>query len=419
MASHNRNPLGKNQHQYNAVLELRLEAALRGYHCEMKTNNYEISDLLKADYDIHKSASTVKRRRKDLGLTGGTATMKTMARTDAVQLVLRKMDQDPAKRMGVRTIRAKVAFENSIILPRQLVWEIMQENDSDSFALREPTAKKVFRVAKYPIGIHQRWSCDGHDKLYKIGFPVWAIVDDATGKILKAWVVPSNRIGDIIGYLYLCLIEEFKGMPIQTTTDCGSETTLLYGIVNTLRQIYHSDIDSVEVPPHVYLRSVHNISVERQWLRLRLDFGDNCVLAFNEGVAKGYYNSEDPEQYELCQWLWPRFIQAGLDQYAALRNSIKMRKQSDKPGPSAMSRNTAFSLPEKWGGRNCLLPVDVDVIAQMKTDMGGDALIAFSTPEFAARAQIAYDYLQIQALTQENIWHVFMTMLPLVFPQRV
>lgn len=133
--------------------------------------------------------------------------------------------------MGSRSIRAKIAFEHSVILTRcvsaplclcrihthcktfnrNFVWEIMQVQDRDSFALREPTAKKVFRVAKYPIGIHQRWSCDGHDKLYKIGFPVWAIVDDATGKILKVWVVPSNRLGDIIGYLYLCLVEEFEG----------------------------------------------------------------------------------------------------------------------------------------------------------------------------------------------------------------
>ncbi|KAJ7783955.1 hypothetical protein DFH07DRAFT_727199, partial [Mycena maculata] len=180
-----------------------LEAALRGYHCELKTSNDEISELLKADYGIDKSASTVKRRRKDLGLTGGAATMKKTAKSDVVQLVLGKIDKDPAKRMGVRTLRAKVAFQDSVILPRKIVWEIMQEHDKDSFALREPTAKKVFRVAKYPIGIHQRWLCDGHDKMYKIGYPIWAIVDDATGKILKAWVVPSNRIRDIIGHMYI------------------------------------------------------------------------------------------------------------------------------------------------------------------------------------------------------------------------
>jgi hypothetical protein len=52
---------------------------------------------------------------------------------------------------------------------------------------------------------------DGHDKLYKIGFPIWAVVDDATGTWLGAWAVPSNRMGEIIGYLYLCLVEKYRG----------------------------------------------------------------------------------------------------------------------------------------------------------------------------------------------------------------
>jgi hypothetical protein len=37
------------------------------------------------------------------------------------------------------------------------------------------------------------------------------MVDDATGQWLRAWVVPSNRMGVIIAYLFLCLVEEFGG----------------------------------------------------------------------------------------------------------------------------------------------------------------------------------------------------------------
>jgi hypothetical protein len=87
----------------------------------------------------------------------------------------------------------------------------MHIHDNDAFDEREPAAKRVFRVPKYPIGIHERWSGDGHDKLYKIGFPVWAMVDDATGKWLGAWVVPSNRMGEIVAYLFLCLVEKYEG----------------------------------------------------------------------------------------------------------------------------------------------------------------------------------------------------------------
>jgi len=92
-----------------------------------------------------------------------------------------------------------------------MVSQIMHAHDAEGFEKRKPDAKKIFRVPKVPIGIHDRWAADGHDKLYKIGFPVWAIIDDATGKWLGAWVVPSNRLNVIIGYLFLCCVEKYGG----------------------------------------------------------------------------------------------------------------------------------------------------------------------------------------------------------------
>jgi hypothetical protein len=170
----------------------------------------------------------VKRRRKELDLKGSGSTMRTIDPATAEQLVIDQMDKDPAKRSGVRTIQQKIAFENAIHLTRYLTTDtpimflmihlirdhvsaVMHTHDSDAFASREPTAKKVFRVKKYPIGIHHRWSADGHDKLYKIGFPIWAIIEDATAKWLGAWVVPSNRMGDIVAYLFLCVVEKYGG----------------------------------------------------------------------------------------------------------------------------------------------------------------------------------------------------------------
>jgi len=111
----------------------------------------------------------------------------------------------------------------------------MHTHDDEGFKNRHPSAKKIVHIAKVPIGIHERWACDGHDKLYKIGFPIWAIADDATGKWFDAWAVPSNRSNEIIGYLFLCCVEKYGGIPLQTSTDCGSETTKVYGLGNALR----------------------------------------------------------------------------------------------------------------------------------------------------------------------------------------
>lgn len=87
----------------------------------------------------------------------------------------------------------------------------MHTHNPDGFLKRGPNSKKILRFPKSSPGINYRWAADGHDKLKKIGFPIWAVVDDATGKWLGAWVVPCNRMSDIIGYLFLDLVETMRG----------------------------------------------------------------------------------------------------------------------------------------------------------------------------------------------------------------
>lgn len=127
------------------------------------------------------------------------------------QLVLSAVDKDPTHRQGPASIQQRIAYNEGVHLPRNYVTEVMKTHVPDGFSERGPTAKKILRVVKAPIGINERWAGDGHDKLYSIGFPVWAVVDDATSKWLGAWVVPSNRLGTVIVYLGLCLIEKMGG----------------------------------------------------------------------------------------------------------------------------------------------------------------------------------------------------------------
>jgi len=99
----------------------------------------------------------------------------------------------------------------------------MHTHAPEGFLTCAPGEKRIHRDPKVPLGIHEHWAADGHNKLYSIRFPIWAIVDDAQGTWLNAWVVPSNHLGDIIGYLSPCNIEKYKG-----------EFFLLRGMVWTL-----------------------------------------------------------------------------------------------------------------------------------------------------------------------------------------
>ena len=74
-------------------------------------------------------------------------------------------------------------------------------------------AKKVHHVPLVALGRHHHWSRDGHDKLVKIGFPVWGIQDMWMGKWLGLWTIPDNWLKVVIAYLYLSLVVELGGDP--------------------------------------------------------------------------------------------------------------------------------------------------------------------------------------------------------------
>ena len=92
-----------------------------------------------------------------------------------------------------------------------LVWDFvtatMHTYDPEGFAKQNPTAKCIHHEPKVPLGINERWSVDGHDKLNSIGIPLYAFVDDGG----CVWVLPSNRFGNVIAYLYLKAVEEAGG----------------------------------------------------------------------------------------------------------------------------------------------------------------------------------------------------------------
>jgi len=59
-------------------------------------------------------------------------------------------------------------------------------------------------------------------------------------------------------------------------------------------QIFFSQYDLKELPAHIYLQSVHNISIEWSWRHLCVDFGDNTVLEYWKGEHSGIFRFDIP-----------------------------------------------------------------------------------------------------------------------------
>jgi hypothetical protein len=66
----------------------------------MRNRTYIYKDhvLKKFHFLIFRSATTVKRRRRALNLTGSSVTTRAMLHQEAEQLVIAQLDKDPAKR---------------------------------------------------------------------------------------------------------------------------------------------------------------------------------------------------------------------------------------------------------------------------------------------------------------------------------
>ncbi|KAF8331035.1 uncharacterized protein EI90DRAFT_3123712 [Cantharellus anzutake] len=225
--AHNHNPSGKNQYDFvSKASDAHLTEALQRYHKEFITNPVVIKELLAAEPEpIHMSVQTIRHRRKELGLVGSRTTAKKMHSTHETQLVLDQMDKDPNMRRGVRLTHAKIAMETGVHLRQEHVSEIMQQFELEGFEKREPCGKKI-RRHPISVGPGAEWSGDGHEKLKKIGFSIYGIHDVATGKWLKLKLLPDNRLKETIAYVYLELVEELGGIPVQSTMDHGSETTV-------------------------------------------------------------------------------------------------------------------------------------------------------------------------------------------------
>jgi len=112
------------------------------------------------------------------------------------------------------------------------------------------------------------------------------------------------------------------------------------------------------------------------------------------------------------QWLWSKVIQKELDISKAKFNNHKVRTDCTKLIPSSVSPSLAYSLCEAHGGKNCLEPVDGDVIHGLMEELGGEDLLRFVSAAYDAQATNVFESLNVNDLNLQNVWDVFHAMLP-------
>jgi hypothetical protein len=94
---------------------------------------------------------------------------------------------------------------------RQTIADVQKMVDPAGVLARHPTSRRIRRVPLSSQGPNEVWCCDGHDKLCKYGFTIWGVRDKFSRKWLGLWVLPNNRIGSVVAYLWLSLVQKIGG----------------------------------------------------------------------------------------------------------------------------------------------------------------------------------------------------------------
>ncbi|KAJ7844507.1 hypothetical protein B0H14DRAFT_3868298 [Mycena olivaceomarginata] len=199
-----------------------------------------------------------------------------------------------------------------------------------------------------------------------VGFSVYGFKDKYTDSVLFLKIYPDVRSSGTGGHIFLDFVEYTGHIPIQLTTDKGSEVGWLYAFMSVLRSVYAPDIDPA-VP--------------------------------------------------LFYWVFAPLIQQALDDFVDWWNHHRVRHQHDKIMPSGHVPAHALDYPELFGALDCRIAIPPEAVAELRRQLDEEEGPASKyqtfpglTPEFNIYATEIYERMGAPTLTLAGAWDIFFEM---------
>ncbi|KAF7328323.1 hypothetical protein MVEN_02547700 [Mycena venus] len=334
-----------------------------------------------------------------------------------------KIPSDVMQNNGPNFIKSKLK-DNLVMVKRDDVRQFMREWQPLGAEHRYPghKKKKIYRHPLSALGPFHEVSSDGHEKLSKqalkmgdVGLPIYGWKDKWSAYLLKLAVVPNCRTNAAIGHLFLDFLEEIEGIPLQTTTDKGSEIGWLKAMQTALREQHAPDIDLAVYPAHESIKSVHNTIIEAFWRWLREKLGVNLRDHILRGKTERIFDPNVAFHCDLFNWIFPPLVQAELDEFRTYWNQHQVRSQPNKNMPSGHVPADVLEHPELFGGINCFIKVPKETLADLRVFLTEEVgprseHLQWVDDEFAAIAEAVYESIGSPHITLANSWEIFRKM---------
>ena len=178
------------------------------------------------------SVSTLKRRLRRYGLKKRSVTFSEHQIAQMRQIIQNEIRDSPSSLLGYRGMWSKLKTTYKIVVPRDIVMNMLREVDPEG--TQERKSRRLKRRTYLSAGPNDTWHIDGYDKLKPYGLPIHGCVDGFSRKILWLRVCKTNNNPVVTACHFLRLVKENYVCPKLVRTDCGTENGIIAAMQCTL-----------------------------------------------------------------------------------------------------------------------------------------------------------------------------------------
>ncbi|KAJ7713315.1 hypothetical protein B0H14DRAFT_3099097 [Mycena olivaceomarginata] len=261
---------------------------------------------------------------------------------------------DPVVPLWFTTWSASIAV---LIGVWDLVHKITHNHFDAGFTLRFPGHQKerIPRVGLSALGRFYELSAQAL-QLGELSLPIYAYKDKWTNFLLMLHLIPNSQTATAIGNLFLDFVDKTGCIPLQVTTDKGSEIGC---------EALAPGIDPLVYAVYMVLKSVHNTAIEGFWCWLRGKMGLKLKEFITCGKQDHVFDSNVAFHVPLFHWIFVPIIQEQLDEFRAWWNNHRVCLQRDKNMPSGHIPVLAVEYPDHLGGIDCCIHVPKEAAIEL------------------------------------------------------
>ncbi|KAF8453392.1 hypothetical protein BDZ91DRAFT_631770, partial [Kalaharituber pfeilii] len=209
-------------------------------------------------------------------------------------------------------------------------------------------------------------SIDGHDKLSRFGFQIYAAIDAYSRFILWCYIGHSNRIAISVNKQFLNTVQELNCIPKLIRSDMGTETLLLCNSQLVFRRSYKPHLEFRKI--YSYGTSTRNQRIE-SWWNLLANAQTDTWRAIFVGYKKDRYFDGGAIDQACFQYIYMDMICEHIHTFVEQHNTHRIRRQRSRSHYLPTGRPTLLYYYPPENVRDYRTAPDPDTLSMLQNEV--------------------------------------------------